>query len=79
MLGVVIVGINSDQLYDYGAGIWDGIDAVSGKNCDPNDVDHAVAIVGYGRNSTINVNYWIIKYVDFFFHKLNIFLLELNE
>lgn len=60
MLGPLVVSINADYLFDYGGGIWDGVDPESGALCNTT-VNHAVTLVGYGKNSTINQNYWIIK------------------
>ena len=57
MLGVVSVGIDADQLFDYGGGIWDG--TFAGSKCDKSNLNHAVVVVGYGSSGS--QNYWRIK------------------
>ena len=52
-VGPITIGINATPMQDYTGGIDDP------KNCDPQSLDHAVLIVGYGEEK--GTKYWKIK------------------
>ncbi|CAF0927531.1 unnamed protein product [Didymodactylos carnosus] len=58
-LGPVWVGINADNRYfsHYASGIINPSDCGNTVN----DLNHAVLVVGYGRDQNLNLDYWIIR------------------
>ncbi|CAF1025415.1 unnamed protein product [Didymodactylos carnosus] len=57
--GPVWVTINADAsvFQNYKTGVVN----LSAQDCDPHKLDHAVALVGYGYDSTLQLNYWKVK------------------
>ncbi|XP_060802259.1 uncharacterized protein LOC106133063 [Amyelois transitella] len=57
--GPLIAAINSKSMGTY----TEGIDEPTDEQCDPEELNHSVLIVGYGVTVTPerNVSYWIIK------------------
>ncbi|CAF4453960.1 unnamed protein product, partial [Didymodactylos carnosus] len=57
--GPVYVAINADAstFQSYKTGVIN----LSTQDCDPQNLDHAVVLVGYGYDSTLQLNYWKVK------------------
>ncbi|CAF1028498.1 unnamed protein product [Didymodactylos carnosus] len=57
--GPVFVGINANTsaFQSYKTGVIN----LSTQDCDPRNIDHAVTLVGYGYDSTLQLNYWKVK------------------
>ena len=55
--GPLSVALNADYLSSYTGGI---VDYTSSK-CPYSGINHAVTLVGYGADSSSNMNYWIVK------------------
>lgn len=52
--GPMVVSIDASGLSSYGSGIYDG--------CQPNTVvNHGVVLVGYGADSSVSKDYWLIR------------------
>jgi len=52
--GPVVASVAANNWYSYANGVFD--------NCDKDAViDHAVALVGYGRDKATNMHYWIVQ------------------
>lgn len=52
--GPVAVSVGADEWFDYGGGIFDSCS-------NDTTVDHAVTLIGYGFDPTLNQKYWTIK------------------
>ena len=55
--GPLAVALNADILQTYTGGVID----VSSSKCPASGINHAVTMVGYGYDDTVNKDYWIIK------------------
>ena len=55
--GPLAVALNADILQTYTGGVID----VSSSECPASGINHAVTMVGYGHDDTVNKDYWIIK------------------
>jgi len=53
--GPLSIAMDADDLMSYSSGI------INDPDCDATSLDHAILIVGYGVDSTSNLNYWIVK------------------
>ena len=55
--GPLAVALNADILQTYTGGVID----VPSSQCPASGINHAVTMVGYGHDNTVNKDYWIIK------------------
>ena len=55
--GPLAVALNADILQTYTGGVID----VPSSECPASGINHAVTMVGYGHDDTVNKDYWIIK------------------
>jgi len=55
--GPLSIAVNSQHLQNYKSGILDKTSA----QCSPDNLNHAVTLVGYGHDNASNKDYWIIK------------------
>ena len=57
--GPVFIGINAKT--SAFASYKSGVINLSSSSCPPDAIDHAVTLVGYGRDSRTGIDYWKIK------------------
>lgn len=53
--GPLSIALNADQMQGYEGGIISGDE----QSCDPDGINHAVALVGYGRDTWLQEEFWI--------------------
>ena len=55
--GPLAAALNANPLQTYTSGVLD----VSSTNCPVSGINHAVLLVGYGTDSSLGLDYWIVK------------------
>jgi len=55
--GPLSITINADLLMSYNSGIITG----TPSDCPVSEMDHAVLLVGYGTNTSVNTDFWTVK------------------
>ena len=55
--GPLSIALNAELLQNYSSGIID----VPSSQCPSSGINHAVLLVGYGYDSTVGLNYWLVK------------------
>ena len=56
-MGPLAAALNANPLQTYISGVLD----ITSANCPLEEINHAVLIVGYGTDSSLGLDYWIVK------------------